>query len=272
MAIHPTAIVEDGAKLGNDVKIGPFCTVGPGVALGDGVELISHVVVAGQTEIGANTVVYPQAVLGGPAQTRGDILPNARLIIGAGNIIREGVTISAGSKAGGGVTRVGDGNYLMAFSHIGHDCHVGNSITLSNGVLIAGHVEIGDNVIMGGLSAVQQFSRIGRGAFISGLSGVSTDVIPYGIAIGLHVRLGGLNLVGLRRRKVPRPDIHALRAAYRAIFLSGGAIHENAKRAAEKWADVALVREVTDFILAPAKRPICPARKRGGDDDADGEE
>ena len=271
MAIHPTAIVESGARLGKDVEIGPFCAVGPGVLLADGVQLISHVVVAGRTEIGAKTVVYPQAVLGGPAQTRGDIFPNAQLFIGADNIIREGVTISAGSKIGGGITRVGNGNYLMAYSHIGHDCHIGNNITLSNGVLIAGHVEIGDNVILGGLAAVQQFSRIGRGAFVSGLSGVSTDVIPYGIAIGLHVRLGGLNLVGLRRRKVPRADIHALRAAYRAIFLVGGPIHENAKCAAQKWADVALVREVTDFILADAKRPICPARKRSVNDSEDEE-
>ena len=269
MAIHPTAIVEDGAKLGADVKVGPFCAIGRGAVLGDGVELISHVVIAGRTQIGARTVVYPNAVLGGPAQTHGEILAGAQLVIGDDNIIREGVTISAGSKAGGGVTRVGNSNYLMAYSHIGHDCHIGSNITLSNGVQVAGHVAIGDRVIMGGLAAVQQFGRIGQGAFISGLSGVSTDVIPYGIAIGLHVRLGGLNLVGLRRRKVPRENIHAARAAYRMIFLEGGSIHENAKRAAGKWADVREVRDITDFILAPAKRPICPARKRGAEDAGD---
>jgi UDP-N-acetylglucosamine acyltransferase len=271
MAIHPTAIVEAGAKLGQDVKVGPFCAVGRGAVLGDGVELISHVIIAGRTEIGAKTLVYPNAVLGGPAQTRGDILPDAQLFIGRDNIIREGVTISAGSRLGGGITRVGNGNYLMGYSHIGHDCHIGNNITLSNGVLIAGHVEIGDGVIMGGLAAVQQFGRIGQGAFISGLSGVSTDVIPYAIAIGLHVRLGGLNLVGLRRRKIPREHIHAMRAAYRMIFLEGGSIHENAKRAAEKWSGVPQVREITDFILAKARRPICPARKHGAHD-AEGEE
>jgi UDP-N-acetylglucosamine acyltransferase len=268
MAVHPTAVVEDGAKLGHDVKIGPFCAVGRGVVLDDGVELISHVVIAGRTQIGAKTIVYPQCVLGGPAQTRGDILPDAQLVIGTGNIIREGVTISAGSRlAGAGVTRVGNDNYLMAYSHIGHDCHVGNNVTLSNGVLLAGHVIVGDGVIMGGLAAVQQFGRVGQGAFISGLSGVSTDVIPYAIAIGLHVRLGGLNLVGLRRRKIPREHIHAMRAAYRIIFLSGGSIHDNAHRAIEKWPDVPQIREITDFILAPAKRPICPARKRGVEDD-----
>ncbi|MGA9797304.1 MAG: acyl-ACP--UDP-N-acetylglucosamine O-acyltransferase [Rhizomicrobium sp.] len=266
MAVHPTAIVEEGASLGSAVEIGPFCSVSAGAVLADGVKLVSHVVILGHTEIGTRTIVYPNAVLGGPAQTHGEILADARLVIGANNIVREGVTISAGSRVGGGITRVGDANYLMAYSHIGHDCQVGSNVTLSNGVQLGGHVEIGDRVILGGLAAVQQFSRVGQGAFISGLSGVSTDVIPYGIAIGLHVRLGGLNLIGLRRRNVPRQDIHAARAAYRMIFLEQGSIHDNAERAAAKWPDVAQVREITDFILAPAKRPICPARKRGAHD------
>ncbi len=270
MKTHPTAIVEDGARFGDGVEIGPFCVVGPHAVLGEGVRLVSHVSVTGNTEIGARTIVYPQSVLGGPAQMRGSKPSAERLVIGADNVIREGVTISTGSHVGHGVTTVGDNNYLMAFSHIGHDCHIGNNVTLSNGVLIAGHVEIGDGVIMGGLAAAQQFGRIGRYSFISGLSGVSTDVIPYGIAIGLHVRLGGLNLIGLRRRGIPRPNIHALRAAYRAIFLEGrGSIQDNARDVQDKWADVPEVREVIEFILADAKRPICPARKRRSDSGED---
>ena len=122
--------------------------------------------------------------------------------------------------------RIGDRNYFMALSHVGHDCQIGNDVTLSNGVQLGGHVEVGDGVIMGGLAAAQQFSRIGQYAFISGLSGVSADVIPYGMAVGLHVRLGGLNLIGLRRRKIPRSNIHALRAAFRAIFLDETAVFE----------------------------------------------
>ena len=268
MTTHPTAIVEDGARIGDGVEIGPFCVVGPHAVLHDGVRLVSHVSIAGKTEIGARTMIYPQAALGGSAQMRSNKPSDERLVIGADNVIREGVTISTGSHVGNGMTSVGDNNYLMAFSHIGHDCHVGNNVTLSNGVLIAGHVEVGDGVIMGGLAAAQQFGRIGRYAFISGLSGVSTDVIPYGIAIGLHVRLGGLNLVGLRRRGIPRPNIHALRAAYRAIFLEGhGSIQDNARDVQDKWPEVPEVREVIAFILADAKRPICPARKRGSDDD-----
>jgi UDP-N-acetylglucosamine acyltransferase len=158
----------------------------------------------------------------------------------------------------------------MAGSHVAHDCTVGNNVTLSNGVQLAGHVQVGDGVIMGGLSAIQQFGRIGRYAFVSGVTGVVADVIPYGSAIGTHARLYGLNLVGLRRRNVSRPNIHALRAAYRLIFLTGeGTIHANARRAGEQWPDIPEVQEVVSFILADAKRPICPARKRGGETDVE---
>jgi UDP-N-acetylglucosamine acyltransferase len=271
MAIHPAAIVEDGAKLGAGVEIGPYCIVGRDVTLGDGVRLLSHAVVTGKTSVGARTVIHPHAVLGGEAQIAGNDAPLARLEIGTGNVFREGVTISLGSAKGHNLTRIGNDNFFMVASHVGHDCVVGNNVTLANGVVIGGHFEIGDGVIMGGLAAAQQFGRVGKYAFISGLSGISTDVIPYGIAIGLHVRLGGLNLIGLRRRKVPRADIHAMRAAYRMIFLQEGAIADHAREAAAKWHDVPQVREITDFILAPAKRPICPARRRGGGD-ADGEE
>jgi UDP-N-acetylglucosamine acyltransferase len=270
MKIHPTAVVEDGAQLAGDVAIGPFCNVGANVVLHEGVRLISHAVVMGRTEIGARTVVYPQAVLGGDAQMRKASPANVELRVGADNIIREGVTLSMGSVAGSGLTSIGDRCYLMASSHVGHDCRVGNDVTLSNGVLLAGHVVVEDGVIFGGLAAVQQFGRVGRYAFISGLSGVSTDVIPYGIAIGLHVRLGGLNLIGLKRRNIPRANIHALRAAYRFIFVDSNApVHERARLAAERWPDVPEVHEVVTFILADAKRPICPARRRDADADED---
>ena len=266
MAVHPTAIVEDGASLGAGVEIGPYCIVGRDVLLGEGVRLLSHVVVSGKTSIGDRTVIHPHAVIGGEAQIYNNQAPDARLEIGSGNTLREGVTINLGSRKGRGVTKLGNNCFLMAGSHIGHDCHVGNNVTMANGAMLGGHFDVGDGVIMGGLAAGQQFGRIGRYAFISGLSGISTDVIPYGIAIGLHVRLGGLNLVGLRRRNIPRPSIHALRAAYRAIFLEGkGSIQDNAREAetSGKWKGIAEVEEVIAFILADAKRPITPARRRG---------
>ncbi len=262
MSVHSTALVEDGATLGAGVEVGPFCIVNKSAVLGDGVRLLSHVIVGPNTRIGARTTVHPHAVIGGEAQIKGNDAPQARLVIGTDNTIREAVTISLGSKRGHNLTTVGDRCFLMAGVHIGHDCAVGNDVTFSNGVMLGGHCQIGDGVIIGGLSAAQQFARVGRYAFVSGLSGMSTDVIPYGMAIGLHVRLGGLNLIGLKRRGVPRPNIHALRHAFRAIFREWtGSVHDNARRAADQWADVPEVKDVTDFILADAKRPITPARR-----------
>ncbi|HEY2034116.1 MAG TPA: acyl-ACP--UDP-N-acetylglucosamine O-acyltransferase [Rhizomicrobium sp.] len=272
MTVHPTAIVEDGAKLGASTEIGPYCIVSRDVTLGEGVRLLSHVIVTGKTSIGGGTVIHSHAVIGGEAQIYNNNAPEARLEIGSGNTIREAVTISLGSKKGRGITRVGNNCFFMAGSHIGHDCHVGNNVTLANGAMLGGHFDVGDGVIMGGLAAAQQFGRVGRYAFISGLSGISTDVIPYGMAIGLHARLGGLNLIGLRRRNIPRANIHALRAAYRAIFLDGkDSIQDNAREAEQsgKWKGVPEVEEVITFILADAKRPITPARRRGDDEEGE---
>jgi UDP-N-acetylglucosamine acyltransferase len=262
MTIHPTAIVEDGAHLGAGVEIGPFCIVGRGVVLGDGVRLLGHASVLGHSEIGARSVLYHGAVLGGEAQIRGDDAPAARLTVGEDCVIREQVTMNLGSARGGGLTSVGKNGYFMAYSHVGHDCHVGDGVTFANGAQLGGHVEIGDGVIMGGLSAVQQFGRVGKGAMIGGVTGVNTDVIPYGIAAGDHAELGGLNLIGLKRRGLPRASINALRAAFKLIFLeSDGSMADRARAAKEKW-QVAEVAEIADFILAPAKRPICLARRR----------
>lgn len=265
MAVHQTAVVEDGARLLAGVEVGPYCVVGANVQLHEGVRLLSHVVVTGNTEVGSRTIVHPHAALGGEAQIRNASAPEARLLIGAECVIREGVSISSGSRKGGGCTSIGERAYLMAYSHIGHDCKIGNDVTLSNGVQLAGHVEVGDGVIMGGLAAAQQFSRIGQFAFVSGLSGVEADVIPYGMALGLHARMGGLNLIGLRRRNIPHDRIHALRAAFRAIFLEEeGTLHRRAQDAADSWPEVPEIQQVAAFILADARRAIAPARVRVG--------
>lgn len=270
MAHHPTAIVEDGARLAADVEVGPYCIVRAGAELGEGSRLLSHVVIGATTKIGPRNIIHPFAVLGGDAQIRKGDAAGTRLEIGADNEIRESVTISAGSKRGHQLTKIGDRCYLMAYSHVGHDCIIGNDVTMANGVQLAGHMDVGDGVIFGGLAAGQQHSRVGKYAFISGLSGISTDVIPYGMAIGLHVRLGGLNIIGLRRRGIARANIHALRAAFRAIFLEGeGRIADKARAAGERWPDVPEVQDVVSFILAKPNRPICPARRGDGDDEGD---
>ena len=271
MSVHPTALVEDGARIGDGAEVGPFCIVKSGAVLGDGARLLSHVVIGGSTKIGTRTIVHPHAVLGGDAQIRGADPAGTRLEIGADCVIREHVTMSAGSPKGGAVTTVGDRGYFMAYSHVAHDCHIGNDVTFANGVQLGGHVEIGDGVIFGGLSAVQQFGRVGRYAFIGGVTGINEDVIPYGMAIGARAELTGLNLVGLKRRNVPRANIHALRGAFRTIFQNDeGSIAERARRAGEQWPEMEQVQEVVAFVLADAKRPVCTARRRGARADEDG--
>ena len=266
--IHPTALIEDGARLGAGVDVGPFCHVGPRAVLEDGVRLLSHVVVKGVTRIGPRTVVHPGAVLGGEGQIRGNDFPEGRLEIGADCVLRELVTMNCGSRKDKGVTIVGHRGYFMASSHVGHDCVVGDDVTFANSVALGGHVQIGDGVIFGGLSAVQQFCRVGKGAMIGGLTGVNRDVIPYAMAFGDHAELAGLNLIGLKRRGLSRDAINALRRAFRAIFY--GADGDIKSRAAEIRAlfhEVKEVGEVVDFILTPAKQNLCAARRRGGDDE-----
>jgi UDP-N-acetylglucosamine acyltransferase len=258
--IHASAIVEDGAALGADVDIGPYSIVGSRVRLGDGVRIDSHVVVSGITDVGSRCRVHSHAVLGGGPQFRGDAGAQAKLVIGPDTVIREHVTMNGGSLKGGGLTEVGAKGYFMAYSHVAHDCHVGDEVTFANGVALGGHVTIGDGVNIGGLSAVQQYGRIGRGAFVGGVTGVPDDVIPYGIVWGDHARLGGLNIIGLKRRGVPRERIHQLRAAFRFIFHGAGTLADRAREAANRW-HTPEVSEIVTFILADAKRPICmPAR------------
>lgn len=259
--IHPSAIVEDGAVLGADVTVGPFCHVGAQVALGDGVELKSHVVVAGETTVGAGTVIFPFASIGHQAQDlkyRGE---RATLTVGSSCIIREGVTLNAGTGGGGGRTAIGDRCAFLANSHVGHDSILGNDIILSNNVMIAGHVTVEDHVIFGGGSAVIQFTRVGAHAFVGGLAGLENDLIPFGMVTGNRARLGGLNLVGLKRRGFPREQIHALRSAYRELFESEeGTLRQRAEQARDAHPDEPLVRQLTDFILVEEDRRFCTPR------------
>jgi UDP-N-acetylglucosamine acyltransferase len=259
MAIHATAVVEEGAEISGDVEVGAFCFVGAKVRLASGVKLGPHVVVAGDTQIGERTIVHSHAVLGGPAQFRADDAPDAHLRVGADNIIREHVTMNGGSTRGGGLTRVGNGGYFMAYSHVAHDCTIGNDVTFANGAQLAGHVTVADGVTIGGLAAVLQFVRIGRNAFIGGSTGLPADVIPYGLVQGSRAVMEGLNIIGLKRKGVPRERIHALRAAYRFLFLEGGAFADRVKEAEHKWPDSPEVGEILAFINADSKRPICMA-------------
>lgn len=249
--IHPSAVVDPGARIGEGCEIGPFCVVGPQVVLGRGVVLKSHVVVTGQTTIGEGTAVFPFASLGEVPQDlkyRGE---STRLEIGARNRIREHVTMNPGTEGGGGLTRIGDDGLYMAGSHVAHDCRIGNRVILVNNAAVAGHCQLEDDVIIGGLSGVHQWVRIGRGAMIGAVTMVTADVIPFGLVQGPRGQLDGLNLVGLKRRGASREEIHALRA-----MLSGlgqGSFRDAARQMADA-AQGPMVREVLDFILGPSDR------------------
>lgn len=263
--VHPSAVIDAGARIGANVVIGPFCSIGREVELCDGVELTSHVVVAGRTRIGPRTQVFPFASIGAPAQdlkARGD---EGRLLVGADCIIREGVTVNAGTIAGGVETHVGDHCALLAYSHVAHDCRLGEGVVLSNNVLLGGHVEIGDHVMIGGASAVHQHTRIGAHAFIAGLAGVEGDVPPFALAGGNRAHLFGLNLVGLRRRGFSAERIARLKNAFRILFSRGEEF--DARSLAERVESLAAhhegdpdLRILVDFLRAPSNRPLCAPR------------
>lgn len=249
--IHPSAIIEPGAQIGQGVRIGPFCLVGPRVRLGDRVELKSHVVVTGDTSVGADTVIYPFASIGHDPQDLKFKGEETRLEIGARNRIREYVTMQPGTEGGGGLTKVGDDGLFMANCHVAHDCRIGNHVVLVNSVAVAGHCVVEDDVIIGGLSGIHQFVRLGRGAMIGALSMVTADVVPYGLVQGPRAHLDGLNLVGLKRRGASRADMADLRAAL--ARLHAGSFRDTAREMAA-GENAAMVQEMLDFILGPSDR------------------
>lgn len=251
--VHASAIIDEGATIGANCEIGPLCTVGPDVTLGEGVVLKSHVVVTGDTEIGDDTIVFPFSVIGEIPQDLKFSGEDTKLVIGKRNRIREHVTMNTGTAGGGYVTRVGDDGLFMAGCHVAHDAQIGNNVILVNNVAVAGHVAIEDDVIVGGLSGIHQWVRIGRGAIIGALSMVTADVLPYALVQGPRAELDGLNLVGLKRRGVARSDITALRAAFLTLKQGEGSFQDRAKRLSEET-DSEFVREMVGFIMGESDR------------------
>lgn len=251
--IHPSAIIEEGAQLGEGVKVGAFCVVGPGVVLGDRVELKSHVVVTGNTEVGADTIIFSFAVIGEIPQDLKFGGEETRLVIGERNRIREHVTMNCGTQGGGGVTRIGNDGLFMAGVHIAHDVQIGDRVIVVNSAGVAGHCVVEDDVIIGGLSGLHQWVRVGRGAIIGAMTMVPNDVIPYGLVQGPRGVLDGLNLVGLKRRGVSRADITALRAAFQMLAQGEGPFMDRARRLGEET-ESAYVEEIVAFILGDTDR------------------
>jgi UDP-N-acetylglucosamine acyltransferase len=254
--IHPLALVEDGAVIGENVVVGPFSHVGPRVVLKDGVELMSHAVVSGRTEIGRNCRIFPMAVIGGVSQSLHEAGEDSTLTVGDNCTMREGVTMNCGTLGGGGKTVVGNNCLFLANSHVAHDCQLGDDIIMSNNVMLAGHVHVADRAILGGGCAVHQFTRIGRQAFIGGLSAVNYDVIPYGMLNGNPGVLGGLNVVGMTRAGIERATIHTVRRAFKQIFEGESNIRANAAAVRDDYADCKEAMEIFDFIAADSDRAI----------------
>ncbi len=258
--IHPSAVIEDGAVLGDGIEIGPFCHVGNNVKLADRVKFHSHVVVSGTTNIGAGTKIFPFASIGHEPQDLKYHGEDCELIVGENCIIREGVTMNPGTAGDNGITRVGNNCVFLANSHVAHDCVVGNNAIFSNAVMIAGHCVVGDNVIFGGGAGVHQFCRIGRNAFIGGMAGVENDVIPFGMALGNRAYLRGLNLVGMKRAGIERQSIQNAQVLFRNLFLGDKPVRETAL-AAKANPDDEVCTSILEFISDGGDRALCTPNK-----------
>ena len=253
--IHKTAIVDVKAKISDNVKIGPYCFVGPEVEIGTDTILHSHVNIVGNTKIGKNNQIYPFSSIGTPPQDLKYKGEKNSLIIGNNNKFREYVNINPGTEQGGGVTTVGDNNLFMVYCHVAHDCLISNNIVLANNVQVGGHVSIQNNAIVGGSCAIHQFSRIGESAMIGGMTGVLSDVIPYGLSMGNRNSLMGLNLIGLRRSKVSNENIKKIQLAYEIIFKTPS-FRENMDQLNNDLKNNEFVKKILNFINSDKKRPI----------------
>lgn len=261
-AIHPTAIIEDGAQIGDGVTVGAYSVIGPHVVIGDNCEIKSHVVIEGHTTIGPNCRIFPFASIGTAPQDLKFSGEKSTLIIGANTTIREHVTMNPGTKDGAMETRVGDNCLFMMAAHVAHDCVVGNNVILANNATLAGHVHVGDFVVIGGLSAVHQFTRIGDHAIIGGMSGVENDVIPYGRVKGERAFLKGLNLIGMERRGFSKDDVKQLQRVFKQLFGDDGTLDERIERVSQEHGDSESVMRIVEFAKAKANAPLCQPQKK----------
>jgi len=256
--IHPTAVIEDGAKIGKDVNIGAFVTISSKATIGDNSTIDAHSVIAGNTTIGESNHIFSHAVIGSIPQDLKYAGEDVELIIGNNNKIREFTLLNPGTKGGGGVTRIGNNNLLMGYVHIGHDVIIGDNCILANGATLAGHVELGNSVVIGGLTPIHQFVHIGDFAMIAGASALSQDIPPYCLAEGNRATLRGLNLTGLRRH-IERENINELKIVYRELFEKGEALQEVVQKLL-KNENSKEVKKLLEFVTV-SKRGIPYIRK-----------
>ena len=254
--IHPSAVVEPGARLGAGVRVGAFSYIGAEVEIGDGSHVGPHCSVQGPTRIGRDNRFAGHCAVGGDPQDKKFGGERVELVIGDRNVIREFVTINRGTGPGGGVTRIGNDNWLLAYTHIAHDCRVGNDCVFSNNATLAGHVEVGDHAILSGFVGVHQFCRIGAHAFIGMGAFVNGDVPPFVmVAQEGYGRPRGINTEGLKRRGFDATRIAAIKRAYRALYVSGAALSDAREKLLELAESSADVRALLDFVDS-GERPL----------------
>ena len=253
--IHKTAIVDKKAKIYENVTIGPYSVIGPEVEIGANSVLHSHINILGNTKIGSGNQIYPFCSIGTPPQDLKYKGEKNFLVIGNNNKFREYVNINPGTAQGGGITNIGDNNLFMVYCHIAHDCNISDSIVLANNVQVGGHVSIEQNAIVGGSCAIHQFSRIGESAMIGGMTGVLSDVIPFGLSMGNRNNLMGLNLIGLRRSKVSNEEIKKIQLAYEIIF-KNHSFRKNMEELSSDLKNNEFIKKIINFINSDKKRPI----------------
>ncbi len=255
-AIHPQSVVDQNATLAESVEVGPFCRIGPDVTIGAGTKLLSHAVIEGPAELGERCTVFPFASIGLPPQDLKYQGEPTRLTCGSGNIFRECVTVHRGTAGGGGITRIGDDNLFMAYSHIAHDCQIGNQAIFANAATLAGHVEVGDKAIIGAFSGVHQFCRLGNYAFIGGYSVVVKDALPYMRSVGNHAKVYGVNSLGLKRQGFSKEAIASIHRAYRILFQSHLNTSQALVRLKDEFADSPEVSYLVSFIEGTSRGVI----------------
>ena len=253
--IHNTAIIDRRAKISSNVNIGPYSIIGPDVEIEENTIIHSHVNLEGNTKIGKNNQIFPFSSIGTPPQDLKYKGEKNKLIIGDNNRFREYVNINPGTEKGGGLTRIGDNNLFMVYCHVAHDCNISNNIVLANNVQVGGHVIIEKNAVVGGSCAIHQFSRIGESAMIGGMTGVLSDVNPFGLSMGNRNNLMGLNLIGLRRSKVSNENIKKIQTMYEIVFKSKN-FRENIDSLDINLKNNEFIKKIINFINSDKKRPI----------------
>lgn len=254
--IHPTAIVEPGAVLADDVEVGPYAVVGPEVKLAEGVRVGAHVVLMGRTRVGVGSQIFPFACLGGTPQDQDFTGEGTRLEIGANNVIREHVTIHVGTRRGDGCTRIGDGNILMNSSHVAHDCQVGSSCIIASYVGLAGHVRVDDHAVLGAYTGVHQFSRVGESVMSASNAKLSLDAPPFAMVAGDRARLVGLNSTGLKRRGLPSQTRSQIKRAFQILFKSQLRLAVALERTRDELGEIPEVERLLCF-LEKSERGFC---------------